>query len=133
MAEKGRYSLRAIVCQHALYVAVMRNRSKDFDVSTAECMESSDVFPIPLLLHLCLDQLHFNANQYTYSETSNSGLSEKWTNPMPPIALPIETVHLEPPRSGHLSISDNGQPACPQTIAACIKLPPRADGDRNRK
>ena len=62
-----------------------------------------------------------------YSETSTSGLSEKQTtsvqrtNPMPPIALPIEIVHLEPPRSGHLSIPDNGQPVCPQMIAACKK------------
>ena len=57
----------------------------------------------------------------------NSGLSEKRTtsvrrtNPMPPITLPIEIVHLEPPRSGHLSTPDNGQPACPQMIAACKK------------
>ena len=29
----------------------------------------------------------------------------------PPIALPIEIVHLEPPSSGHLSTPDNGQPA----------------------
>ena len=43
------------------------------------------------------------------------------TNPMPPIALPIEIVHLEPPRSRHLSTPDNGQPAYPQTIAACKK------------
>ena len=54
------------------------------------------------------------------------------TDSMPLIALPIEIVHLEPPRSGHLSTPDNGQPACPQTIiAACKKLPLRADGDRN--
>ena len=33
---------------------------------------------------------------------------------MPPIALPIEIVHLEPPSSGHLSTLDNGQPACPK-------------------
>ena len=37
-----------------------------------------------------------------YSETSNNGLSERlttsvqWTNPMSPIAIPIEIVHLEP-------------------------------------
>ena len=36
---------------------------------------------------------------------------------MPPIALPIEIVHLEPLSSGHLSTPDNGQPACPQRTA----------------
>ena len=52
--------------------------------------------------------------QYTYGETSDNGLSERRTisvqrtNSMPPIALPIEIVHLEPPRSGHLSTPDNG-------------------------
>ena len=50
-----------------------------------------------------------------YSETTNNGLSERRTtsvqrtNSMPPIALPIEIVHLEPPSSGHLSTPDNGQ------------------------
>ena len=64
---------------------------------------------------------------YVYSETSNNGLSERrttsvqQTNSMPPIALPIEIVHLEPPRSGHLSTPDNGQPARPQRTAICTK------------
>ena len=62
-----------------------------------------------------------------YSETSNNGLSERWTtsvqrtNSMPPIALPLEIVHLEPPSSGQLSTPDNGQPACPQRTAICTK------------
>ena len=49
-----------------------------------------------------------------YSETSNNGLSERQTtsvqrtNSMPLIAFPIEIVHLEPPRSGHLSTMDKG-------------------------
>ena len=44
-----------------------------------------------------------------YSETSKSRLSEMWTifvqqvNPMSVIDLAIEIVHLEPPRSRHLS------------------------------
>ena len=38
---------------------------------------------------------------------------------MPPIGLPIEIVHLEPPRSGHLSTPDNEQPARPQRTAIC--------------
>ena len=55
------------------------------------------------------------ALQYMYSETSNNGLSKRRTtsvqrtNSMPPIALPIEIVHLEPPSSGLLSTLDNGQ------------------------
>ena len=71
-----------------------------------------------------------------YNETSNNGLFERRTtsvqrtNSMPPIALPIEIVHLEPPSSGHLSTPDNGQPACPQKTAICTKLPPKADGDK---
>ena len=62
-----------------------------------------------------------------YSETSNNGLSERRTTSvqriksMPPIALPIEIVYLEPPRSGHLSTLDNGQPACLQRTAVCTK------------
>ena len=40
---------------------------------------------------------------------------------MPPIALPIEIVHLEPLSSTHLSTLDNGQPACPQRTAMCTK------------
>ena len=35
---------------------------------------------------------------------------------MPLIVLPIEIVHREPPRSGHLSTPDSGQPACPQSV-----------------
>ena len=48
-----------------------------------------------------------------YSETSNNGLSERRTtsiqrtNSMPPIALPIEIVYLEPPSSRHLSTTDS--------------------------
>ena len=62
-----------------------------------------------------------------YSETSNNGLSKRrttsvqQTKSMPPITLPIEIVHLEPPRSEHLSTLDNGQPACPQITAVCTK------------
>ena len=56
-----------------------------------------------------------------YSETSNNGLSERRTNSMPPIAFPIEIVHLEPPRSGYLSTPDNGQPARLQRTAICTK------------
>ena len=62
-----------------------------------------------------------------YSETSNNGLSERpttsvqRTNSMPPIALPIEIVHLEPLSSGHLFTPDNGQPACPQRTAIWTK------------
>ena len=72
---------------------------------------------------VCMSILHV----YVYSETSNNGLSERrttsvqQTNSMPPIALPIEIVHLEPPRSGHLSTPDNGQPARPQRTAICTK------------
>ena len=64
---------------------------------------------------------------HVYSETSNNGLSERrttsvqQTNSMPPIALPIEILHLEPPSSGHLSTPDNGQPACPQRTVICTK------------
>ena len=49
-----------------------------------------------------------NYDRSVYSETSNNGLSEGRTTSvrtksMPPIALPIEIVHWEPPRSGQLS------------------------------
>ena len=40
--------------------------------------------------------------------------SVSWIKSMPLIALPIEIVHLEPLRSGHLSTPDSGQPACLQ-------------------
>ena len=33
-----------------------------------------------------------------------------WTNPMSPIAIPIEIEHLEPPRSGHFSTPNNRRP-----------------------
>ena len=44
-----------------------------------------------------------------HSETSNNGLSERWTTFVQRtksvllIAIPLEIVHLEPPRSGHLA------------------------------
>ena len=72
----------------------------------------------------CMIVLHF---AMYYSETSNNGLSKRqttsvqWTKSMPPIALLIEIVHLEPTRSRHLSTPDNGQPACPQRTTICTK------------
>ena len=47
----------------------------------------------------------------------NSGL-----NPCSPIALPIEVVHLEPPRSGHLSTLDNGQAASTQKTVVSVQV-----------
>ena len=77
----------------------------------------------------CISSLSENVLDYYrtllgYSETSNNGPSERrttsiqQTNSMPPVTLPIE---IEPPRSGHLSTLDNGQPACPQRTAICTK------------
>ena len=60
-----------------------------------------------------MNSLHVTSKvtyMYVYSETNNSGLSERRstsvqrTNSMPLIALPIEIVHLETLRSGHLSV-----------------------------
>ena len=65
-----------------------------------------------------------------YSETSNSGLSEKWTTPvqwtkpMPPIAFPIEIVHVhlycdegkttstKPVNLIHRRVYENIHPSC---------------------
>ena len=64
---------------------------------------------------------------HKHGETSNNGLSERRTtsvqrtNSVPPIALPIEIVHSEPPRSGHLSTPDNGQPARPQRTVISVQ------------
>ena len=74
--------------------------------------------------------LRSSHNKYyviTVKPASNNGLSKRWTtsvqrtNSMPPIALPMEVVHLEPPSSEHLSTPDNGQPECPQRTAICTK------------
>ena len=49
-----------------------------------------------------------------YSKTSNNGPSEKRTTSvqrtahLPPIDFTIELIHVEPPRSGHLSTPNNG-------------------------
>ena len=67
-----------------------------------------------------------------YSETSSSGPSKKqitsvqWTKPVPPIAIPIEIIRLEPLRRGHLVTPDNGQQVCPQRTVVCTRIPPRA-------
>ena len=64
--------------------------------------------------------MHGSRQQNIYSETSNSGPSEKWTTsvqrtkPVPLIAIPIEIIHWEPLRTGHLSTRDNRQPAAPK-------------------
>ena len=47
MAERGRYSFRAIVYQHPACAAETRIRSKNCDVTIADSMESRDAFPIP--------------------------------------------------------------------------------------
>ena len=64
------------------------------------------------------------------SETSISGPSEKQTTS---VQWYLEIVYLEPPRRGHLSTLDSGQPACPQRTVVCTRLPPRADRHRNHK
>ena len=55
--------------------------------------------------------VHVHVYNNVYSKTSNSGLSEKRTisvqrtSFVPPIDIPIELIHKEPPRSGHLGTS----------------------------
>ena len=48
---------------------------------------------------------------------------------MPPITPPIE---IRTPESGHISTSDSGQRACPQTTVAYAKLPDTLIVDKHR-
>ena len=82
------------------------------------------------MLNFCLGKIS-GGGDGKYSDTSNNGYSENWTTshsrtdkfhvPPSPIALSIEILHFEPPRSGHLSTLDNGQPVCPQTTVIYTK------------
>ena len=88
----------------------------------------SIVFEYGLLGKMWLSIRERRVTVTVYSKTSNNGPSEKWTTSvqrtahLPPIDFTIELIHYEPPRSGHLSIPNNGHGSAPMYLSL-YKLP----------
>ena len=92
------------------------------------------VYTLPCPLHV-LDMLLREYRGNIGSKTSNNIPTES-RQPLesrqiscPLIDFPIDTVHFEPPRSGHLPTLDNGHQLHPRLVSANAFLPRKADSE----